>query len=98
MCLHVSSHMQISNYERYKGITLVIGPTNVNKNHTFPVTQYTQFRITQRAAAWAATLTLPFSSISTALSPSLAMKESSSYLHSSTECFQGLKSLYSETL
>lgn len=93
MCLHVSSHMQISNYERYKDIMLVIGPTNVNKNHKFPVTQYIQFRVTQRAAAWAATLTLPFSSISTALSTRrFAMTLSS------TECFQGLKSLYSETL
>lgn len=53
MCLHVSSHMQISNYERYKGIMLVIGPTNGNKNRKFPVTQSTQFRITQTAAAWA---------------------------------------------
>lgn len=38
--------MQIPNYERYKGIMSVIGPTNVNKNHKCSVTQYTQFRIT----------------------------------------------------
>lgn len=41
MCLHVSSYMQIPNYERYKGIMSVIGSTNANKNHKFCYTIYT---------------------------------------------------------